>query len=907
MKQRESNMELLRIISILMIIIFHCAFKSGFSFAPGFSVNKLVVKTFWMLGELGVNLFMLISGYFMVNGRFKWRKLVRLLAEVQFYTWGAVWLGGRLGVYALSGWKQVLFTFFPVTTNFYWFITAYILVYIMSPYLNLLIRAMDEKTHRNLLITALALYCLIPTVFGFFYNNTEGMLYYNRFIWLIIMYFLGAYISRKNCSREIPEEQQRKRSARISVISAAVLVLSILVIDHFHGFFEWLGTTEPAYFWPPNTIPMVFLSVGLFTLFLHIKIPYNPAINAAASTTLGIYLLHDGILVSWLWRTVFQCAAYQDSPLLPVRILTAAGVIFTVGAAIDLLRQKLEKHTLDRLLDSGLFRRREQNIQLTNEKTEERLFKMSLKNILNARPAKALKWCAWLLFAASFALLSFYHIIYYKKWVIYCTVIGSGLIGFFWIQKTGDAFISYIRTRRFQSAVYCLLAMAVLVATHRDIDYLYTNVVMYPLPFLPVRFFRFRWMILTFPALFYLTVWVSKAVTGFISDFWAGLNSFDRRLYLGLTLAASAIILTAYIVQPLWFLQDDRVYSLDSGWCYRGICSRLSYYDIRHPVLSIITFPIWAILHTVLQWLVPSQLLDVFCASCLQIINVQMLLLTGFMVQKLSKNRWTLPLYLVSFSTLLFTMFFEKYQLAVFLLVLYAYDLCYGNERARGVFVLAAGAMPTNAFLYAGEMLSGKPAAHKAKSLFKTFLTGTAFLICSGRVHLLLPSTLWQEVSYMANSGYSNTPVVNLFFSLTNMVHGAFLSSSSVFAPNYIQQTSYIWADILNAPSVIGLVLLAVIVLGILTNFKDPFIKLCSIWAGVSVLLFCVFQWSVHESPLFSIYFTWALVSLFQKGFQFLIEKFHWKERIAYCALLFPMLVINIVTLIDIGKFLETI
>ena len=103
MKQRESNMELLRIISILMIIIFHCAFKSGFSFEAGFGLNKLMVKSFWMLGELGVNLFILISGYYMVNGRFKWKKLVKLLLEVQFYTWGTIWLGGRLGVYELSG------------------------------------------------------------------------------------------------------------------------------------------------------------------------------------------------------------------------------------------------------------------------------------------------------------------------------------------------------------------------------------------------------------------------------------------------------------------------------------------------------------------------------------------------------------------------------------------------------------------------------------------------------------------------------------------------------------------------------------------------------------------------------------------------------------------------------------
>lgn len=64
MQSRKSNMELLRVFSILMIIIFHCAYKSGFNFSLGFSVNQFLIKSFWMLGELEVNLFMLISGYF---------------------------------------------------------------------------------------------------------------------------------------------------------------------------------------------------------------------------------------------------------------------------------------------------------------------------------------------------------------------------------------------------------------------------------------------------------------------------------------------------------------------------------------------------------------------------------------------------------------------------------------------------------------------------------------------------------------------------------------------------------------------------------------------------------------------------------------------------------------------------
>lgn len=350
MEQRKSNMELLRIVSIFMIVIFHCAFKSGFSFEPGFSVNKLIVKCFWMLGELGVNLFMLISGYFMINGRFKWKKLIRLLAEAQFYYWLTVFISWRVGFGALPTGRSLFLAFFPVTVDRWWFLTVYILIYIFSPYLNILARAMDETTYRRFLLTALTLYCVIPTFFGFFFNTTESMLYYNRFIWLVIVYFTGAYIWIRG--EEKSERFSRKYAVPLAAASAVVLVVSIPVIDRYSGLFGALGTTEPAYFWPPNTIPMLGLSIGIFALFLRLRIPYNPVINTVASATLGVYLLHDGVLAYYIWQTVFQCAAHQESPLLTVRMLAVCAVILAAGTAVDLLRQWLEKHTLGVLLGS---------------------------------------------------------------------------------------------------------------------------------------------------------------------------------------------------------------------------------------------------------------------------------------------------------------------------------------------------------------------------------------------------------------------------------------------------------------------------------------------------------------------------------------------------------------------------
>ena len=85
-KERFSNIELLRIFAMLLIIAFHYAFKGGFVY-ESLSVNKMIINVLTMFGELGVNLFVLISGYFMINGTFRWKKVISICLQVYFYNW----------------------------------------------------------------------------------------------------------------------------------------------------------------------------------------------------------------------------------------------------------------------------------------------------------------------------------------------------------------------------------------------------------------------------------------------------------------------------------------------------------------------------------------------------------------------------------------------------------------------------------------------------------------------------------------------------------------------------------------------------------------------------------------------------------------------------------------------------
>ena len=194
------------------------------------------------------------------------------------------------------------------------------------------------KTWKRFLVITLGLWCVIPTVFGIFYNGTEGFLYYNRFLWYVEMYCLGAYY-KKYGSELFPT---KKLCTLGILISFGLLLLSIITIIWKRAFFARIGLLEPAYFWPPNTILILILSITTFLWFEKTDIKNHWLINRLASTTLGIYMLHDGILVSWLWKVVFKNATHQESPFLLAHILFATLSIFIMGVGIDFIRQQLE-------------------------------------------------------------------------------------------------------------------------------------------------------------------------------------------------------------------------------------------------------------------------------------------------------------------------------------------------------------------------------------------------------------------------------------------------------------------------------------------------------------------------------------------------------------------------------------
>ena len=157
-KERKSNVELLRIAAILGVIVLHYNGMVGFGAVADGSVNQWILLFLESLCICAVDLFILISGFFLCRtGERKLIKAVELVVMV---------MAAGILKYALSligpGGFSLKGLISAVIPNNY-FITLYVTLYLVSPYLNRITDSLSTRQYRNFLCLLLALFSLIPT------------------------------------------------------------------------------------------------------------------------------------------------------------------------------------------------------------------------------------------------------------------------------------------------------------------------------------------------------------------------------------------------------------------------------------------------------------------------------------------------------------------------------------------------------------------------------------------------------------------------------------------------------------------------------------------------------------------------------------------------------------------------
>jgi len=189
-KPRNSNLELYRIIVMLLIVAHHYVVNSGLM--PELEKDPLSVKSiyfyiFGMWGKIGINCFVLITGYFMCKSQITIRKFLKLLLQIEFYNVIIYVIFVLSGYLSVKSFNELLMVFLPVKSIADGFTSCFLVFYLFIPFLNILIRNLMKRQHQLLVLLCLFTYTLMGTFARFHVTM-------NYVSWFCVLYFIASYI-----------------------------------------------------------------------------------------------------------------------------------------------------------------------------------------------------------------------------------------------------------------------------------------------------------------------------------------------------------------------------------------------------------------------------------------------------------------------------------------------------------------------------------------------------------------------------------------------------------------------------------------------------------------------------------------------------------------------------------------
>ena len=277
--QRNSNIELLRIICMLMVMLLHfnnlganygllgMNKQLNFQYINGYLIESLCI--------VAVNCFVLISGFFGIN--LKLRSLLKLYLQCFFIGLVSYLLYVYISTDSFNGeiFSNLIFAF---SHNRWWFVVSYLGLMLISPLLNSAVASMSKKQ----LLFSLLGFSISLIYFGWF-HNLEPISNGYSLIFLIFLYLVGRYI---NLHTSLDGIRRYRWLWGIGYLLGSLLLLG-LVFLHYRGY----NIFSPYHYDHPIVIVNAVL---LFLFFLSFKFQ-SRIINWIASSVFAAYLLQESI------------------------------------------------------------------------------------------------------------------------------------------------------------------------------------------------------------------------------------------------------------------------------------------------------------------------------------------------------------------------------------------------------------------------------------------------------------------------------------------------------------------------------------------------------------------------------------------------------------------------------------
>ena len=333
----------------------------------GYNANDTFLLCFGAWGKVGINCFVLITGYFMCKSSITLKKFCKLMFQILFYKYliGFIFLATGYEPCTLKSVANILLPFRTLADNF---TTCFMVFFLSIPFLNIMVNHLTKRQHELLLLLSVGALSFIPTIpiFSVSFNYIE---------WFSILYFISSYI------RKHPNRLTENRRLW-GFLALAAFICGIVSVHAVTSYNAMLGKhVSPFYFLADsNKFTALAASLAFFLAFkptnektasvIHhssFLVHHSALINTIASATFGVLLIHanSDTMRRWLWHDVCHVSDFyaahtstlnpqlSTSPLLhglnlPI-VAHAFGcvlAIFTICVIIDLLRQRFIERPL---------------------------------------------------------------------------------------------------------------------------------------------------------------------------------------------------------------------------------------------------------------------------------------------------------------------------------------------------------------------------------------------------------------------------------------------------------------------------------------------------------------------------------------------------------------------------------
>lgn len=343
-KKRDSNLELYRILVMLLIIAHHFVVNSGLlerALVEPAKIRSIFVLIFGAWGKAGINCFVLITGFYMCKSTPTLKKYLKLLFEVEFYNVLIYLIMLAMGYEALS-FKSMLRPLIFYGADSGRFVSAFLLFYLFIPFLNILISNLNKGKHGLLVLACLFVYTIRGSIPGLEISM-------NYVTWFSIIYVIGAYL--RMYYNDLPDILTNPR--KNGFIMSGTIILSVVSILCGIDCFVNKGIARYYYYISDsNKILAVLLAVSTFLFFESHSIRYSKIINALGKTTFGVLLIHanSDAMRAWLWGTINPVSMFESKKIYVLSFLVVIG-IFIVCSMIDWIRIAVLEKPIFNLLE----------------------------------------------------------------------------------------------------------------------------------------------------------------------------------------------------------------------------------------------------------------------------------------------------------------------------------------------------------------------------------------------------------------------------------------------------------------------------------------------------------------------------------------------------------------------------